>query len=270
MAPNPPRPRQRKAASSAAFLDADTERALLEAYQEHADPASLTRLVEAHMPLVYGLVTRYRRRGDIVDDLVAEGRLGLVEAAGRFDLSRGVRFATYASWWARAYVRRHALRNMRIVGAPSTRVGRRLVAALPAAQRKLAQQLGRDPSRDELAEELGVEPDEVASVLAAFRARDVVVDHTLESRWTALRAPSPDPEAQVAAQERTAQVAARVHEALTGLTARERLIVERRLLQDDRATLASLGDKLGVSRERVRQLEKRACDKLRNALADVA
>lgn len=270
MAPNPRRPRPRKAAPAAAFLDADAERALLEAYQEHGDGRALARLVEAHMPLVYGLVSRYRRRGDAVEDLVAEGRLGLVEAADRFDRGRGVRFATYASWWVRAYVRRHALRNMRIVGAPSTRVGRRLVASLPAAHRKLAQKLGRDPSRDELATELGVEPEEVASVVAAFRARDVVVDHTMESRGLALVAPAPDPESQLAAQQRAARVAARVHEALTDLTPRERLIIERRLLHDDRSTLASLGDKLGVSRERVRQLEKRACDKLRTALADVA
>jgi len=222
------------------------------------------------MPLVYGLVSRYRRRGDNTDDLVAEGRLGLVEAADRFDASRGVRFATYASWWVRAFVRRHALRNMRIVGAPSTRVGRRLVASLPAAFRKLSQTLGRDPSRDELAQELGVDAEEVATVMAAFRARDVALDHTLETRSPALRTSTPDPEMQLADRERRDRVSRRVREALTGLTPRERLIVEGRLLGDERTTLASLGDELGVSRERVRQLEKRACDKLRNALRDVA
>ncbi len=222
------------------------------------------------MPLVHGVAHRYRHRAGTVDDLVAEGRLGLVEAADRFDRSRGLRFATYGSWWVRAFVRRHALQNMRIVGAPSTRTGRRLIAALPAARRKLAQKLGRDPSREELAEALDVEPDEVATVVAAFRARDVVIDHSMESRGTALATPSPDPETLLSTRQRAAHLAARVQEALTDLTPRERLIVERRLLHEDRSTLASLGDKLGVSRERVRQLEKRACAKLRDALADVA
>jgi RNA polymerase sigma-32 factor len=222
------------------------------------------------MPLVYGLVARYRRRGDSADDLVSEGRLGLIEAADRFDLSRGVRFATYASWWVRAFVRRYALRNMRIVGAPSTRVGRRLVASLPTAQRKLAQRLGRDPSREEIAQELGVRPEEVASVMAAFRARDVALDQAFEERWPVAQNWRFDPEQSLAHKEREVNVSRRVQEAMTGLTDRERLIVEQRLLHDDRTTLASLGDVLGVSRERVRQLEKRACDKLRNALSDVA
>lgn len=269
MAPNPRRPRLRTTTSSDSFLDAETERELIVRYRKKQDQAALRRLVESHMPLVYGLVARYRRRGDNADDLVSEGRLGLVEAADRFDLGRGVRFATYASWWVRAYVRRYALRNMRIVGAPSTRVGRRLVANLPTVQRKLSQRLGRDPSRDEIAEELGVGVDEVASVMTAFRARDVALDQAFEERWS-LDESGHDPEQSLARKERQAHVAHRVTEALTGLTPRERLIVERRLLRDDRVTLASLGSVLGVSRERVRQLEKRACDKLRNALRDVA
>ena len=270
MAPNPRRPQHRRAASSAAFLDADAERDLLEAYQVGGDRAALARLVEAHMPLIHGLAHRYRHHGDTTDDLVAEGRLGLVEAAERFDRSRGLRFATYGSWWARAFVRRHALQNMRIVGAPSTRVGRRLIAALPTARRKLAQELGRDPTREELAEALDVEPDDVASVVSAFRARDVVIDPSTESRGTALATSSPDPEKLLATHQRAAHLSARVQEALTRLTPRERLIIEGRLLLDDRSTLASLGDELGVSRERVRQIEKRACEKLRDALADVA
>jgi RNA polymerase sigma-32 factor len=250
------------------LLDRETERELIARYRDDDDVAALERLVAEHLPLVRSTVARYRRRGASLDDLVAEGRLGLIEAAGRFEPARGVRFATYAAWWVRAYVRRYALGNLRIVGAPNTRAGRRIVGKLPAARRVLAQRLGREPTRDELAAHLDATAADVAMVTAAFSGRDVPMDAHLEERWRDRTGPNPE---QFLREKQEAEVVSRrVERAMGELTARERLIVEKRLMQDERMTLARLGTALGVSRERVRQLEKRARDKLRHALRDVA
>ncbi|HZO15832.1 MAG TPA: sigma-70 family RNA polymerase sigma factor [Polyangiaceae bacterium] len=186
---------------------------------------ALMHLIDAHMPLVRTFVRRYYRDGLSGDDLAAEGRLGLLVAAQRFDPHRGVRFGRYAAWWVRAMVRRHALRNRRIVAPPAARQ-------------------------------------------AAMNTRDAPV--ATDGGLYDLADMTPSPEELLEAAERRLILESNVRRAMGKLPDRERAIVSRRLLEDDKVTLESLGRDIGVSRERVRQLEERAKGQLRRALEGVA
>ena len=256
-------------AKPSTLLTSDQERELVAAYQR-GSRAALEALVTAHVPLVRSIARRYRGHARHDDDLVAEGRLGLLQAAARFEPERGVRFAVYAAWWVRAFVRRFALDNRRIVRAPSTRIGRKLASKLPVTVQRLRQACGREVTDEEIARELGASPEDVAAVRLALSTPDLMLEDEVHMRNDGLVDPLPSPEAQAAEHEQHDQLHHRVREALNALSTREREIVSARYLEDDGATLATLGVRLGISRERVRQLEARARNKLRDQLVDVA
>ena len=258
----------RRAANRAPMLDRQTEQDLLTRIQASNDPQALNLLLLSHVRLVLSIAHKYRRHGLALEDLVAEGNLGLVEAARRFDQSKGTRFSTYAAWWVRALIRRFTVANRRIVGAPSTRAARRLLSKLRETQRQLASQLGRPPTREQVAAALDVTPEDVATVEAALSGRDVSLAPTPEGQTLELVSDRENPE-ETAARHEVRELNARViRGALDNLEDRERLIIEKRVLEDDRETLAQIGVRLGLSRERVRQLELRARQKLRTALLD--
>ncbi|MCB9598021.1 MAG: sigma-70 family RNA polymerase sigma factor [Sandaracinaceae bacterium] len=250
------------------MLDVDTERDLLKRIQASDDARALNGLLVSHMRLVLSIAQKYRRHGLPLEDLVAEGNLGLVEAARRFDCSRGTRFSTYAAWWIRALIRRYTIANRRIVGAPSTRAARRLLSKLRETQRQLAAELGRAPSREEVAKALDVTVEDVAVVEAALSGRDISLAPAPDGKVVELASEHASPEETASFREARAMNERSVHDALERLETRERLIIEKRLLDEDRETLADIGEQLGLSRERVRQLELRARQKLRAALLD--
>jgi RNA polymerase sigma-32 factor len=250
------------------LLENDEERRLIASFRTGSS-AALHHLVHSHMPLVRSIARRYRGQARHDDDLIAEGRLGLLQAAQRFEPERGVRFAVYAAWWVRAFVRRYALDNRRIVRAPSTRMGRKLASKLPSTMQKLRQTAGREVSDEELAGVLEAPVEEVSSVRLALSTPDLMLDDEA-SRIGSLVDPGASPEQEAAEREQLRRVRERIAHALEFLSTREREIVVRRYLDDDGATLATLGAHLGISRERVRQLESRARDKLREHLVDVA
>jgi len=154
------------------------------------------------------------------------------------------------------------------VGAPSTRNARRLISGLRRTQRQLAQELGRSPSREQVAAHLEVTPEEVDMVEAALSGRDLSIGPGPEGQLLELPSELLSPEQQASEQEARELNAASVRRALAKLDQRERAIVERRLLAEDRETLADIGVAMGLSRERVRQIELRACQKLRDELYD--
>jgi RNA polymerase sigma-32 factor len=257
----------RRVASDAPMLDYRTERDYARRVRA-GDPEALAALLASHLRLVMSIAQRYTRHGVPLEDLIAEGNLGLVEAARRFDAEKGIRFSTYATWWIRAVIRRYTLANRRIVPAPSTRNGRRLISVLRETQRRLTAELGCVPSRERVASELGVSPDEVAMVEGALGGRDVPLTPSEGGPSFELVAEVASPEEQAAERELYARKVASVGAALERLDRRERTIVEKRLLEDEADTLADIGDSLGLSRERVRQLELRAKQKLRDALLE--
>jgi RNA polymerase sigma-32 factor len=244
--------RYRSLAKEKPLLAADREQELL-ARAQKGDGQATRELVDSHMRLVLQVAGNYARDGLSVHDLVGEGVVGLMEAVRRFDLSRSVRFATYATWWVRACVRAHALANRRIVGMPDSRGARLVRSKLRGSEHRLAQRLGHKPSRTELALDLGVSEDDVALVESALSSRDMslVGDHDASFE------PCDDtegPEQRVARAETEALLHASLMQAMATLNDRERDLVVTQLHADDDASLSQLGKKLGVSRQRAGQI----------------
>lgn len=260
--------RIRRAAMEAPMLDAETEQDYLRRIQATDDPVAMSALLVSHLRLVLSIAQKYTGHGVGLEDLIAEGNLGLVEAARRFDREKGTRFSTYAAWWVRALIRRFTIANRRIVGAPSTRNGRRLLSTLRQTQRRLAAELGETPSRERVAAELSVTVEEVAMVESALSGRDVSLGPTDDGHVVELTSGLESPEEEAADREIRARNAEQIAAALDKLDARERAIIEKRLLDEDKDTLADIGTSLGLSRERVRQIEIRARQKLREALLE--
>ena len=248
-----------KAARHAPLVGAEEEVRLARLAQAGHKPA-FEALVRAHLRLVLSMAHEFASYSLPLDELVSEGLLGLVEATRRYDAERGVRLAAYATWWIRAYMRRFTIANRRIVRTPSSRHGRKLLANLRKTQRALQQETGEAPDRETVAQVLGVGVRDVDEMEAALSGRDVPCgpeepDFDIES-----------PESLVAAAEEQRSSGAALSSALELLNQRERRIVEERYLTENSASLASLGRELGLSRERVRQIEHRAQDKMRDAM----
>ncbi|MBX3269394.1 MAG: sigma-70 family RNA polymerase sigma factor [Sandaracinaceae bacterium] len=257
-------------AAQTPLLTADRELELLARVRERDDPDAMAALVGTHLRLAIDVASRYAGRAAPMEDLIAEGALGLCEAARRFDPAHGARFATYATWWVRAYIRTYALKNRRLVALPSTRAGRKVLGGAARAEAGLTARLGRAPSLAELAAALGVEVEDVELVRGALGARDVSIEVHADAPAFPLPSPSPTPEEAVASAQADAQAQLAVERALGTLDRREREIVRRRYLDDEAQTLRTIGRDLGLSRERVRQIELRARDKMRRELDRVA
>jgi len=249
-----------KAARHAPLVGAEEEVRLARLAQVGSKPA-FEALVRAHLRLVLSMAHEFASYSLPLDELVSEGLLGLVEATRRYDAERGVRLAAYATWWIRAYMRRFTIANRRIVRTPSSRHGRKLLANLRKTQRALQQETGEAPDRERVAEVLGVGVRDVDEMEAALSGRDVPCGPEEPAG-----AEYESPETLVAAAEEQRSSGAALSGALELLNQRERRIVEERYLTEDSASLASLGRELGLSRERVRQIEHRAQDKMRDAM----
>jgi RNA polymerase sigma-32 factor len=222
------------------------------------------------MRLVVQIASSYARDGLSVHDLVAEGMLGLMEAMQRFDLSKDVRFASYAAWWVRASVRQHAFANRRIVGMPSTRGARIARARMGAVERKLTQELGQRPTQAELAQALGVSEHDVELVATSLTGQDVRITFEGDGPSYEPHDEAQGPEQVVAEAEAEALRKMQVAHALSTLSSREREVVCEHWYGDDTQSLANVGRSFGVSRQRAGQILAGAREKLRAELSRVA
>lgn len=258
-------------------LDRATELELAWRYRRDGDQAAAQALVESHLQFVVKVVAQYRGYGMQLADLVEEGNLGLLEAVRRFEPARNLRFKTYAIYWIRAFVVEHLLREWSIVGGGTGALVSRTFFRLRRERARLESQLGEhDESIDAtLARRFHTSEETIRAMTQRVGSRDTSLDAPSAgdgpSMLEMLSDPLSDPEAEVAAAQRNALVRGVVNDALASFDARERLIVKTRLfVDDDELSLADLGRRLGVSRERVRQLEERTKSKLRNAFAAAA
>ena len=253
------------------LLSADEE-IRLSKLAKAGDEAAFDRLIAAHFRLVLAIAHELRSYGLPLDELVAEGMLGLVEAARRFDDERGVRLAVYAAWWIRAYMRRYTLSNRRIVRPPSTRHGRKLLANLRKTQRHLEIVNGEQPNSAAVAEVLGVSQAEVEEMECALSGRDLPCGPIDGEAYCYEPVDQhPTPEALVADAELQSTKQKALAEAMAQLGGRERRIMQLRFMGGEITSLASIGRDMGLSRERVRQLAQQAESKLRESiLAKVA
>ena len=266
-----------QAARNAPYLERADEQELALAWRERRDEDALHALARAHLRLVMAVATRYRRYGLPLSDLIQEGNVGMLEAAARFEPAREVRFSTYASWWIRAAIQDYVLRNWSIVRGGTSSGQKALFFNLRRIRARLAQRGGAPGPTfyDDLARALGANRSDVERMDARLSAPDLSLNAPIaagEGREDAERvdflvdsAPTPDVVVEDALDSDRRRAALR--DALATLAPRERRIVERRRLAEDPDTLETLGVELGVSKERVRQLEARALDKLRAAMS---
>jgi len=251
------------------LLDAAEEKGLLGRWLAARDQAALDAITAAHRPLVLKIASRYRGHGLPLGDLIQEGHIGLLEAAHRFDGARDVRFATYAQWWIKSAIQEFALRNASAVRVVTSSRQKSLMFAL---NRLLGAGGALAPEdRAYLARRYSVSFAAVDRMSVRIGARDQSLDAALtpgsDLRLVdAIADDRPSPEAAALeadeAQQRTRLLAA----ALAALPERERRIVEERHLSGEAPLLREIGRRLGVSKERVRQLEKRALARLRCTL----
>ncbi len=266
-----------RAAMRAPYLERDEEHELAVLWRETKDQAALDKLTSAHMRLVIAVAARFRNFGLNMGDLIQEGHVGLLEAAARFEPARDVRFSTYATWWIRASIQDYILRNWSIVRSGTSSAQKALFFNLRRLRARLAQTNDNRPRRvifGEIAEALGVSIADVETMDSRLGAPDTSLNAPLHegdggessNRQDFLVDPVSLPDESVGEQIDTERRTTWLRSALTVLNERELRIVKERRLKDEGATLESLGETLGISKERVRQIENRALEKLREAL----
>ncbi|MDX3927525.1 MAG: RNA polymerase factor sigma-32 [Shinella sp.] len=265
-----------KIAMSAPYLERDEEQALALAWKQNNDQEARNRIAMAHMRLVISMAARFRNFGLPLGDLVQEGYIGLLEAAARFEPERQVRFSTYASWWIRASVQDYVLRNWSIVRGGTSSAQKALFFNLRRLRARLAKgdtQLTSEAVHQEIAAALGVSTADVQTMDARLSSSDISLqaplssgDSETASRLDFLASDAPLPDEQVSELIDGERRRHWLHAALGQLNAREIKIIRARRLTDNSATLEELGADLGISKERVRQIENRALEKLKAVL----
>jgi RNA polymerase sigma-32 factor len=255
------------------LLSPEEERELAIACAKRRDRDAARRLVVANLRFVVKIAFEYRTYGARLLDLIQEGNVGLLVAVERFDPDRGVRLTTYAVWWIRAFIQEYIRRSWSLVRFGTTRAEQRCFYRLRRERQRLERD-GQQAEPEALAAALGVSPQEIVAIEVRITRRDMSLDDpayadTEETRGERLADDRPGPEASVAADEIARHSRLRIRQALARLDPRERLIIERRYLHPAAATLKELGERFGISRERVRQLEARAKAKMRVSLIDL-
>jgi RNA polymerase sigma-32 factor len=273
MGGNPDRSFVRKA-MKAPMLEAEHELNLARRWRDHEDENALHELTTAYMRLVISMASKFRHYGLPLADLVQEGNVGLMQAAARFEPSREVRFSTYAAWWIRSSIQDYVLRNWSIVRTGTTAAQKSLFFNLRRLRAKIddtGDAVMTAENKKWVSEHLGVPERDVETMASRLSASDRSLNAPLavdgDAQWQDLlpdESATPD---QVVMEERdNAKRKEWISEALQVLNERETLIISERRLTDDTVTLEVLGKRLGISKERVRQIEHQALKKLKKTL----
>ncbi len=266
-------------AMKAELLDAETELELAYAWRDRRDEAALHRLITAYMRLAISMASKFRRYGAPMNDLIQEAGLGLMKAADKFDPDRGVRFSTYAVWWIKASIQDYVMRNWSMVRTGSTSSQKSLFFNMRRVQAKLereamaqGEELDRHQLRQMIASEIGVPLRDVEMMEGRLSGSDFSLNAVQAAdedgrEWIDTLEDEAAQSAELVEDSHdTAQLREWLVVAMKALNARERLIVRERKLRDEPRTLESLGQELGLSKERVRQLEAAAFQKMRKSL----
>ena len=257
------------------LLSREIEYDLAKRWRDSRDEVALHKLVRAYTRLVISIASRFRNYGLPMGDLVQEGNVGLLQAAERFEPDRGVRFSTYASWWIRSAMQDFILRNWSIVRTGTTAAQKSLFFNLRRLRAQIddigGEQLSEE-SREFIANELKVNVHEVEAMEIRLNGGDqslnAPVSDESEDSWQDFLADQRPSSEETVVSVRDGRTRARwLVEALRELPQREQTIIRKRRLTENGATLEELGRVLGVSKERVRQLEHRALTKLRKSIS---
>jgi RNA polymerase sigma-32 factor len=261
------------------MLAKDEEFMLAKRWQEHEDPEAAHRLVTSHLRLVAKIAMGYRGYGLPIGEVISEGNVGLMQAVKKFDPDRGFRLATYAMWWIRASIQEYILRSWSLVKMGTTAAQKKLFFNLRKVKSEISALEEGDLRPDQvslIATKLGVLDEEVISMNRRLSGGDASLNAPLrsdgESEWQdwLVDDTTPSQETVVADNEERSIRMSLLEEAMTELTDRERHILTERRLKDDPTTLEELAAQYGVSRERVRQIEVRAFEKLQKSMRSAA
>jgi RNA polymerase sigma-32 factor len=258
------------------LLTAEETHAIAAKFIETQDPALAARLVTANLRLVVKIAYEYRRAYKNIMDLVQEGNIGLMQAVKRYDPYRGVKLSSYAAWWIRAYILRFILNNWRLVKLGTTQAQRKLFFNLRKKRAEL-QAMGIDPTNAEIAKQLNVPESDVAEMDVRLTSAEKSLDAPVgdaEGRSIAKVDMMPSlvegPESLMAGEELQALLKEKLDAFRKTLDGKDKelAIFDERLVAEDPLTLQELGDRFGISRERVRQLEQRLTSRLREYLRE--
>jgi len=261
------------------MLAKDEEFMLAKRWQEHSDPAAAHRLVTSHLRLVAKIAMGYRGYGLPIGEVISEGNVGLMQAVKKFDPDRGFRLATYAMWWIRASIQEYILRSWSLVKMGTTAAQKKLFFNLRKAKSEIAALQEGDMRPEQvrqIATKLGVLDEEVISMNRRLAGGDASLNSPMradsESEWQdwLVDDTTPSQESVVAESEEQGIRMSLLEEAMTELSDRERHILTERRLKDEPTTLEELAAQYGVSRERVRQIEVRAFEKLQKSMRAAA
>jgi len=261
------------------MLERDEEFMLAQRWKEHHDPDAAHKMVTSHLRLVAKIAMGYRGYGLPIGEVISEGNVGLMQAVKKFEPDKGFRLATYAMWWIRASIQEYILRSWSLVKMGTTAAQKKLFFNLRKAKSQIsAFQDGdlRPEQVTEIATKLGVLDSEVISMNRRLSGPDSSLNAPVrgdsEAEWQDWLADdnAVSQETAFAESEEKSQRMTLLQAAMGDLTNRERHIITERRLKDDPTTLETLASEYGVSRERVRQIEVRAFDKLKKAMQAAA
>jgi RNA polymerase sigma-32 factor len=260
------------------MLEPDEEFMLAKRWREHGDTNAAHRLVTSHLRLVAKIAMGYRGYGLPVSELISEGNVGMMQAVKRFDPDRGFRLATYAMWWIRAAIQEYILHSWSLVKMGTTAAQKKLFFNLRKIKGQLKALEEGDLSPEhvkKIASDLNVPESDVVNMNRRLRAPDHSLNAPLrvegEGEWQDwLVDETPSQEVALAEREELSKRRKLLSQAMTQLNERERHILTERRLKDDPTTLEDLSQQYGISRERVRQIEVRAFDKLQKAIRNAA
>jgi RNA polymerase sigma-32 factor len=267
-----------KGAMRAEMLDADVELELARKWRNDGDEKALHRLVNAYLRLAVSMASKYRRYGADMTDLVQEAGIGLMKAAEKFDPERGVRFSTYAVWWIKASIQDYVMRNWSLVRTGSTSSQKALFFNLKRVKARISREQDEEKNNvdtvrlsEMIAVELGVPIRDVEMMEARLSGSDYSLNAQQANdegrEWIDLLEDETVQSSQRVEQERDLTVLRKtLADALATLNEREKKIILDRKLRDEPRTLESLGGELGLSKERIRQLESQALVKMRKKL----
>jgi RNA polymerase sigma-32 factor len=263
------------------LLPVEEEQRLARAYRDQADGRAAHALVTANLRFVVKVAYEYRSYGFRMADLIQEGNIGLMRAVQKFDPDKEIRLISYAVWWIRAYIQNYILRSWSLVKLGTTQAQRKLFFSLARTKRELdrsSQEHGADSDGEDsskIARKLRVKPNEVLEMAQRMDGRDLSLDTPLgedgaSSHVDFVVGHGPGQDEELGAAQEQVVLSARIGTALGRLDPRERFIIEQRVMKEAPMTLKELGEHFGFSRERARQLEIRAKEKLKSELGPLA
>ncbi len=262
------------------LLKVEQEQQLAKRFRKQNDLQAGHTLVTANLRFVVKVAYEYRSYGLKMSDLIQEGNIGLMKAVQKFDPEKKIRLISYAVWWIRAYIQNYILKSWSLVKLGTTQAQRKLFFSLARTRRELEKLSPASPggeglsNTDEIAKRLKVKPSEVREMEQRMGGRDLSLDAPMgddngTSHVDFVASESTGQDDELADREEAGMISSRVKVALTRLDPRERFIIEQRVMNEQAMTLKELGEHFGFSRERARQLEIRAKDKLKLELSQL-